>query len=309
MLASLSIDLDGLAHYHHIHGLPDPPPGADPVYGAAVERFGELCSRLGLAGTVFCVGRDLEDEPASRAAVRRLAEAGHELANHTLSHDYALTRRPRPEIAAEVRGGGDAIAAVAGRRPVGFRAPGYTLSADLMAVLAEQGYRYDASAFPALPYYAAKAAVLAGMKLAGRRSGAVLDRPRALAAPRVPYFPAASEPYAVGASPVLELPVATGLLGFPIIGTFVGALPPAVVAGLALGAKRRPHLNLELHGIDLLDASDAPPALAARQRDLRTPAAVKIARIEAFVRRLGGRPWLPLAEVAQRLERAALRRE
>ncbi|HEX9291154.1 MAG TPA: polysaccharide deacetylase family protein, partial [Anaeromyxobacteraceae bacterium] len=159
MLASLSIDLDGLEHYHRIHGLPAPPPGDDPVYGKAVERFGELCARLGIRGTAFAIGKNLDD-PRAAAAVRRLADGGHEIGNHSLSHDYALSRRPPAEIAAEVRGGAEAILRVTGRRPAGFRAPGYTLSPPLLAVLATDGYRYDSSAFPALPYYLGKAAVM-----------------------------------------------------------------------------------------------------------------------------------------------------
>lgn len=301
MLASLSIDLDGLEHYHRIHGLPGPAPaGDDPVYGKAVERFGELCARLGLRGTAFCVGRSLS-RPGAAAAVRRLAEAGHELGNHTLSHDYALARAGAEVIAAEVRGGADAVAAAAGRAPTGFRAPGYTLTAPLLAALVEAGYRYDSSAFPALPYYAAKAVVLAAMAAAGRRSHAVLDRPRVLLAPRVPYRPRDGEPYAAGTLPLLELPVTTGLLGVPIIGTTVASLPALARAALA-GTRRLPHLNLELHGVDLLDATDASPALAARQRDLRVAAAVKIARIEAFVRALAAREWVTLHAAAARLE-------
>ena len=92
VLASLSIDLDALEHYHRVHGIPEPSPGEDPVYGKAVERFGELCARLGIRGTAFCVGRNL-DHPRAAAAVRRLAEGGHEVANHSFSHDYALSSR------------------------------------------------------------------------------------------------------------------------------------------------------------------------------------------------------------------------
>jgi hypothetical protein len=302
-LAALTIDLDGLELYHRIHSLPEPAPGDDPVYGKAVERFGELCARLGARGTAFCVGRNLAAPPAA-AAVGALAAAGHELANHTLSHDYALSRRPAAVIADEVRGGADAVARIAGRPPVGFRAPGYTLSPPLLAALARDGYRYDASAFPALPYYAAKAGVMATLALLGRPSAAVLDRPRVLLAPRTPYHPHPREPYARAAPPealpVLELPVATGLLGFPLIGTFLGTLPGWAIRALSAGTARLPLVDVELHGVDLLDASDAPAALAARQRDLAVPAAAKIARIEAFVRSLH-REWLPLAEAAARL--------
>jgi peptidoglycan-N-acetylglucosamine deacetylase len=305
VLASLSIDLDALEHYHRIHGLPAPPPGDDPVYGKAVDRFGELCARLGLRGTAFAIGRNL-DEPRASAALRRLADAGHEIANHTLSHDYAISRRPAVEIAHEIRGGADAIERATGRRPVGFRAPGYTLSPPLLAALAADGYRYDSSAFPALPYYLGKAAVMAALAVARRPSGAILDRPRVLLAPRRPYAPRRDEPYARGtadgALPLAELPVTTGLLGFPLIGTFVATLPAWSLSLLSLGTARLPLFVLELHGVDLLDASDASPALAARQRDLSVPAAVKVARIEAFVRRLASRTWLPLADAAEQLE-------
>jgi hypothetical protein len=304
VLASLSIDLDALEHYHRIHGLPDPPPDPDPVYGKAALRFGELCARLGLRGTVFCVGRNLDD-PAAAAAVRSLAQAGHEIANHSLSHDYALSARSAGEIAAELRGGAEAVARVAGSRPVGFRAPGYALSSALLGALAADGYRYDSSVFPALPYYLGKAAVMGILALRGQPSRSMLDRPRVLLAPRAPYRPRRDEPYQRGsppdASPVLELPVTTGLLGFPLIGTFVATLPAWVLHALSKGTGRLPLLNLELHGVDLLDASDASPALANRQRDLQIPATKKIARIESFVRRLADREWITLAEAASRL--------
>ncbi len=302
-LASLSVDLDGLEHYHRIHGLPPPRAGEDPVHAKAAARFGELCQRLGLHGTAFCIG-DALAEPGAASAARALAAAGHELANHSLSHDYALSRRSPAVMEAEVRGGAEAIRRAAGVEVVGFRAPGYTLTAPLVAALVAGGYLYDSSAFPALPYYLGKAAVMAGLALRGQPSGALLDRPRVLLAPRVPYNPREGEPYARGALPILELPVTTGLGGFPLIGTFVATLPSPALRLLSSGTSRLPLFNLELHGIDLLDASDASPELARRQRDLGVPARLKIARIETFVRALG-REWVPLAEAARRLTAGA----
>jgi hypothetical protein len=300
MLAALSIDLDGLEHYHRIHGLPPEPRDDDPVHSKALERFGELCARLRIRGTAFCIGRDL-DRPAAAGAVRRAARDGHEIANHSFSHDYALVRRGTADIEAEVRQGAAAIERVVGRSPVGFRAPGYTLSAPLLAAVAATGHRYDSSVLPAPPYHLAKAAVMAALSLAGRPSQAILDRPRLLLAPRRPYHPSASEPYAEGSLSILELPITTGRLGFPLVGTFVATLPWALVDGASRAVRREPLVNLELHGIDLLDASDASPLLAARQRDLRVPAADKIARIERFVRSFGERAWMTLAEASERL--------
>jgi hypothetical protein len=99
---------------------------------------------------------------------------------------------------------------------------------------------------------------------------------------------------------LLELPVATGILGFPVIGTTVATMPLGLLRFLSGPARRRPLLGLELHGVDLLDASDVPAALAARQRDLRVPAARKIARLEAFAGSVEAE-WVTLEEAASRL--------
>jgi len=298
-IAALSIDLDSLDCYRRLHGLAPAADGPDPVYGKAVERFADLCARLRIRATAFAIGSRLSD-PGAAEAVRRLAGAGHEVANHSYSHDYALSRRAPGLIALEVRRGAEAVAAATGSVPVGFRAPGYAISAPLLRELAEQGYRYDSSAFPSAPYWLAKASAMAAMALAGRPTEAIVERPRALAAPRVPYRPSAREPYARGDLPILELPVSTGLFGFPLVGTFIATLPERATRILAAGSGSLPLFNLELHGIDFLDASDASAELAARQPDLRVPAAGKIARIESFARGLG-REWLPLCEVAARL--------
>jgi hypothetical protein len=47
-------------------------------------------------------------------------------------------------------------------------------------------------------------------------------------------------------------------------------------------ALRAPFFNLELHGIDLADADadEIPPALVARQPDLRRPLAHKLAALD-----------------------------
>ena len=64
----------------------------------------------------------------------------------------------------------------------------------MLAELVRRGYVYDSSIFPAPAYYAAKAAVMAGLHLLGRPSGAVMTEPRAVAAPTEPYRPAMRAP-------------------------------------------------------------------------------------------------------------------
>ena len=314
--ACISIDLDALGHYAAIHGLAQgvlAPGGDDAVARLAPDRLSELLAELGVHGTFFAVGQDLlrqgppdGGELAGAEPLRRAARAGHEIGNHSQHHRYDLAALTPERIAREVHGGAEAIAAVVGTRPVGFRAPGYTLSAPLLAAVHAAGHRYDSSTFPAVPYYLAKAAVMGSLRLRGRPSKALLDRPRVLMAPCLPYRPDAREPYARGGLPLWEIPISTAPgTRLPFIGTAVATLPDLALDLLYRSVRRRPILNLELHGIDLMDESDgAGPRLARAQRDLRIPAARKIARLRRLLHRIStDYEIVTLAELAERLER------
>lgn len=282
-LASISVDLDSLPHYCRIHGLPETlvdGPARDLVYTRGVGRFRELWASLGIRGTFFAIGEDLSSE-ASAAVLRDAHRDGSEIGNHTWSHDYGVSRRSTAEIDAEVARAEAAIEAVTGARPVGFRAPGYTLSPELYRVLESRGYAYDSSAFPAVPYYAAKAAVMGALSLAGRPSRAILDSPRVLTAPTRPYFPNPENPYAPGSGAVLELPITTApVTRVPFIGTFAVLFPTPVTRSVYRTLRRAPFMNFELHGIDVLGEEDGiPSALCRQQRDLRVPVATRLQRL------------------------------
>jgi len=284
-VVSVSVDLDAVACYHRIHALPDPPPdGArHAVLRRCLPRFAELFARHGVRATFFVVGADLEEDAEGRAALAALARAGHELGNHTHSHPYDFVRLGPVRVAEEIDRGHAAIAACAGAGPVGFRAPGYEISPEVVGLLAARGYRYDSSILPSPPYYGAKALVMAAMRVAGRPSGSFLDNPRVLLAPRRPYRPAPSVPYRQGGEGLLELPIAvTPIARLHVIGTSL-ILAPAWLRRHMIGAAlRAPFFNLELHGIDLADAEadEMPPALVARQPDLRRPLAHKLAALD-----------------------------
>lgn len=270
-LASLSVDLDSLPHYCRIHSLDEAildERSRRSVYELAVPRFLELFAELGIGATFFAIGEDLASPEAAQslAAAHR---AGVEVGNHSLHHRYELSRLSPEEIALEVEGAQAAIAAATGERPVGFRAPGYTLSPPLYQALLKAGFVYDSSSFPSVPYYTAKAVVLGAMGLFGRRSRSILDTPRVLASPLDPYQPDPEAPYRRGAGEVLELPISVARwTRLPFIGTFVLTAPLPVVKA-AYRATRGPLLNFELHAVDLLGEEDGLPApLVARQRDL-----------------------------------------
>jgi peptidoglycan/xylan/chitin deacetylase (PgdA/CDA1 family) len=290
--ACITIDLDALPHYAALYGLPAtclPEVGAEAVARLAPGRLCDILAELGspARATFFAVGEDLASE-AGAAPLRAAARAGHEIGNHTLHHLYGLTALDPRRMMDEVEGGAAAIQAAIGSRPLGFRAPGYTLSAALLESVVRSGHVYDSSVFPAAPYYFAKATVLAWQRVAGRRSVARLDRSRVLGAPRLPYRPSRSEPYARGDLPLWELPISTSpVLRFPFLGTLLSTLPERAFDAVYRSLRRQPFVNLELHGIDLMDASDgAGDLLPSHQRDLRIPAAKKMARLRRLLGRM-----------------------
>jgi peptidoglycan-N-acetylglucosamine deacetylase len=304
----VSVDLDAVACYYRIHALGPPPTerARFAVLRRCLPRFVELFARHGLRATFFVVGADLEEDAEGRQLLAELARAGHELGNHTYTHPYDFVRLGAAGIATEIDRAHDAIGACAGGAPIGFRAPGYEINAEVLEILRARGYRYDSSVFPSPPYYAAKALVMAAMRLAGRPSGSFLGSPRVLFAPRGPYRPQPGSAYRPGrrgaGGDLLELPIAvTPLARLHVIGTSLILAPAWLRRHLVSAALRAPFFNLELHGIDLADAEadEIPPALVARQPDLRRPLAHKLAALDetlSAARAVGAR-FVTLAEI------------
>lgn len=278
-LASVSVDLDEIHHYYEIHGLTPSGAAGTLVYDAAIDRLRGLADAGRFPLTLFAIGADLARD-ASADRLRAAAEDGHEIANHSLDHRYDLVRLGRGEIARQIEGGAAAIERASGRRPVGFRAPGYTITDEVFGVLEELGVTYDASVFPCPAYWGAKTAAIGLIALRGRASRSIVDTPNVLRAPTRPYR--AGRPYWKRGDGVLEIPVqVTRGLRLPFIGTSVTLAGPTRARWLAKMCVGEPLVNLELHGIDVLDADDGLEALRPHQPDVRVPHARKVEAILA----------------------------
>lgn len=303
-LACISVDLDELDCYAAIHGLDPSLYPAGLVYRVALERFAALFVELGIHATLFAIGRDLESEVNART-IRELHAAGHEIGNHSYHHAYDLTRKPRAEIQDDVARGVSIIERVIGERPQGFRAPGYTINDTVFDVLQSLGTRYDSSVFPCPVYYSAKAAAIGAIRLRGRVSHSVLDDPRVLTAPADPYR--VGTPYYRRGDGLLELPIGvTPTMRLPYIGTTVLAGGERGARLLSKQMSARRFVNLELHGIDLLDASDGLHALAKHQPDLHLATENKRRTLRAAVGTLrdSGFRFVTLSEVASAFNEA-----
>jgi hypothetical protein len=144
--ATLSLDLDNRWSYLKTHG--DSSWQSFPSYlEVVVPRVLEFLKERGLTITFFVVGQDaaLEKNAEPLAA---LSGAGHEIGNHSFHHQPWLHLYSEEEIDRELAMAEEEIEAVAGRKPVGFRGPGFSLSRSTLRCLARRGYLYDASTFP-----------------------------------------------------------------------------------------------------------------------------------------------------------------
>ncbi|MBI5524704.1 MAG: polysaccharide deacetylase family protein [Deltaproteobacteria bacterium] len=297
---AVSIDLDPIRHYYGIHGIAVAP--EDRACTAGLERFLAFADERRFKATLFVVAAELS-RPAFVSIIKDAARAGHEIANHTLSHRYDLSRLPAEEIKKEILDAHVKIAAAAGRGPAGFRAPGYTLCGTMIEVLETAGYAYDSSAFSSAPYYAVKAAVMGASHIAGRKSAAILAPASSLSAPSKPYHPSPDDPYAEGGAKLLEFPIPlTPVLGVPLIGTTFVLAGKAWGRVLLRGIDSHAMFNLEFHGIDFLDRAEVGEGLLkARQPDARLGLETKMERFGRLFDYLKDRRFETLSQAASRM--------
>jgi len=106
-----------------------------------------LFDEAGVKATFFTLGWVAARHPA---LIRRIAEAGHEIASHGWDHRRVFTLT-EAEFRADLIRARDAIEEASGRRLTGYRAPSFSVDPRTPwahPVLAEQGYAYSSSVAP-----------------------------------------------------------------------------------------------------------------------------------------------------------------
>jgi len=107
-----------------------------------LPRVLNLLDRYGIRSTFFVPGWTAERYPES---VKEIVRRGHEVAAHGYLHEN-LGELKSPEEEMEIfRKSITALEAVAGRRPLGFRAPHWEFSQRTVSNLVKFGFKYDSS--------------------------------------------------------------------------------------------------------------------------------------------------------------------
>lgn len=124
----------------------------EPITGRVVENTLKLLNILhwhGVHATFFVLTRVAEAFPELIMQVR---EAGHEIASHGHGHQL-LTRQTPKEFENDVRRSLDILQQLTGERPMGYRAPAFSVVRETRwagPILSRLGFAYSSSVFPIL---------------------------------------------------------------------------------------------------------------------------------------------------------------
>ncbi len=306
-LASLSLDLDNQWSYMKTHG--DPGWESLPSYlDIVVPRVLQLLKEESLTITFFIVGLDAA-QPASQPILKTIADAGHEIGNHSFKHEPWLHLYSEMELEQEMIQAETSIRQATGQQPKGFRGPGFSFSPRLLELLAQRGYLYDASTFPTFLGPLARMYYFAKSSLSSEQSS---QRKALFGSAKEGFRPIKPYRWQTASGPLTEIPVTTmPLARIPIhlsyvlyLATFSRALA-LFYWKLALTMCRLTGTqpSLLLHPLDFLGKEDCPELafFPAMQGPSAPKLAVARAVIKSYARQF---EIVPLRKHAQSLTSA-----
>jgi peptidoglycan/xylan/chitin deacetylase (PgdA/CDA1 family) len=244
-----------------------------------VPRVLQILKEESLTITFFIVGLDAA-QPASQPILTTIADAGHEIGNHSYKHEPWLHLYSDAELEQEMTQAETAIQQATGQMPIGFRGPGFSFSPQLLSLLARRGYQYDASTFPTFLGPLARMYYFAKSSLSTEQSS---QRKALFGSAKEGFRPLKPYRWQTASGPLTEIPVTTmPLARIPIhlsyvlyLATFSRAMA-LVYWNIALTLCRLTGTqpSLLLHPLDFLGQEDCPEL--AFFPAMQTPAAPKL---------------------------------
>lgn len=279
-IASLSLDLDNKWSYLKTRG--SAAWQSFPSYfDLLVPRVLEFLAQRELRITFFVVGQDAALDK-NRSALEAIAEAGHEIANHSFGHEPWLHLYSESEIEQEISEAERHIEETTGHHPKGFRGPGFSLSEATLRVLTRCGYEYDCTTFPNFLNPVARAYYLMTTKMSPEeraQRNALFGSWRDGLRPVKPYR------WQLGDAELTEIPVTTmPIFKVPIhfsyilyLRTFSATLAKAYFGtALAMCKVSGTQPSLLLHPLDFLGADDDSDLAFFPAMNLRSEIKIKL---------------------------------
>ncbi len=247
MYGTIQVDVDGIWTILKGSSVGD----YDPVFEVALPRFLRMFDRYKIKATFFVTGNDLKVKEKIRF-VHELVENGHEIANHSMTHnvDFMLLKKERKEK--EIKETEKLMSDLFGSIPVGFRAPAYSIDKETLGILEGRGYLYDSSL---LPSFAGPLINLMDNVFSGGDAKTKFGKAVNYFAPLRPYRPDHENIVFRGDMSIVEVPVTTcPFFRVPFHSSFLFASSPKLfdICYNWVKASKLP-INYVLHGVDLID--------------------------------------------------------
>ena len=279
--ATVAVDYENLKHLYRTLGLP-PGPESQVMYEAVADRFLELFARHDVRATLFVIGEDLR-EPGNRRMLRRFAAAGHEIANHTLTHPFGMRRLSRAEKAREIDDAHHIIEDASGQAVVGYKAPAHDVDRETIDLVEGRGYLYDASVYPSF----FNPLLNLVFRVVGNNRPLGLGDWQCMLAPNRPYVPG-ERFWRRGHRKLVEFPITqVPAIRFPFYSTVMFTLGYPSFALSYAAVRQMRFCTYVFHSFDLLAADDPGVDLALRRHpSLRHPLERRLRMVSSVLRAL-----------------------
>ena len=254
--ACISIDVDTLSSIYKGLGCTRPGGYTYVEFRTGIEAMADFFDGYNIKTTMFMVGNDFKFE-GNHGHIRDIHQAGHEIANHSMTHPQGFRWLSAQEKENELQSMGDICEQVTGQRPVGFRSPGWNVDDATIPVLKKLNYLYESSVFPTFLMPVMKFAHWRSMSSQPKPNRTTMGMGKYMFAPIRPYKTSAASLSQKGSDGLFEFPISvTPILRIPFFATLLLA-SGAGIYGILYRQIRRFGLpvHFQMHLSDFVDYS------------------------------------------------------
>jgi len=284
----IHVDVDSpikLMRFYQISGVEFDLKDLELFYETSWTRALQCFEKHNVKATFFVVGDELERSEVIRKVIFKAHQAGHEIENHTYSHPFGLATLSDDKIIYEIKKCSEIIEQVTGRRPIGFRSPGYSINSKIINLLQDNGLKYDSSGFWSImnPILKSSHKLLFKNGLKNEGFGYVTRK-----LGQKPYAPDPNNWLHTSNNnrKFWELPLPrTKILGLPFYNNF-NLWTPSVIANLISKRISKPYIVYLFHIIEFMDLNDNLPLELNVHPNFKTPLTKKLRRSEKIMTNL-----------------------
>ncbi len=253
---NISIDVDSLSSIYKGQGCSRPGGYTFVEFRSGLENLSDFFSRYAIKTTMFMVGDDFLYEK-NQTAIKEISNNGHEIANHSMTHPQGFRWLSKQEKEMELAAMSDICHEVTGKRPIGFRSPGWNIDDATLPVLNKLKYAYDSSVFPTSLMPLMKFTHWSSMSKQKKQDRTTMGQINYMFSPLPPYHVSKHSlgkkgnnslvEFPISVSPYLRIPFFATLLLFTGLGFFKKLYRLIRVAGLPV--------HFQMHLSDFIDYS------------------------------------------------------